>query len=138
MSGARVFVDTAALRALIHPADELHAHAVDVQRRIARNRARLVISDWVLTEFLGGAADRRLRSAAISLVQRLQASPNAEIVAASRSEWSRAFDLYRARGDKDWSFVDCTSILIFQDRGIQDVFSHDRHFTQAGLRILLE
>src|SRR5947207_10773248 len=40
-------------------------------------------------------------------------------------------------GPLQWSLVDCLSIIACQDRGIQEVFTGDHHFEQAGLRILL-
>ncbi len=40
--------------------------------------------------------------------------------------------------DKEWGFVDCTSILVAKDMGIKDVFSADHHFEQAGFNILLK
>jgi predicted nucleic acid-binding protein len=40
--------------------------------------------------------------------------------------------------DKDWGFVDCTSIVLAKFLGIKDVFSTDHHFEQAGFTILLK
>ena len=47
------------------------------------------------------------------------------------------FEFYRHRPDKAWSLVDCSSIQICGERGIRHVFTRDRHFTQAGLALLL-
>jgi len=132
-----VFMDTAALLALNNPRDELHAKAVEIERQLAANRARLVTSDWVLGEFLGGASLPPTRGAAASMIHVLQRSRHALIVPATRADWQRAFELFCSRPDKEWSLVDCTSMLICHEHGIRDVFTHDRHFSQAGFGILI-
>jgi uncharacterized protein len=70
-------------------------------------------------------------------VRRLRGSSRTTVVSAERTEWDRAFELYASRMDKDWSLVDCSSILICGLMGISRVFTSDRHFQQAGLEILL-
>ena len=49
----------------------------------------------------------------------------------------RAVSLYEERGDKGYSFIDCVSMLICRDRAITEVLTHDHHFEQEGLVILL-
>ncbi|MFQ5411158.1 MAG: type II toxin-antitoxin system VapC family toxin [Phycisphaerae bacterium] len=138
MARPSAFVDTSAMLALVNRDDALHDRAKQVNRTLAEASYELVTSDWVLAEFLGGAAPITLRQAACRLIRRLQNSPRAIIIPATRSDWKRAFDLYTSRPDKAWSFVDCSSILFCQDRDIHEVFTHDHHFTQAGLVVLIE
>lgn len=61
-----------------------------------------------------------------------------------RSSWTRpqdgferALGRYGERLDKGWSLTDCQSMLVMEDRGIEEVLSADRHFIQAGFRALL-
>lgn len=70
------------------------------------------------------------------MVLRLQGSRQTQIIAATRSGWLQAFNRFESRPDKDW-LVDCSSMLICEELEIQSVFTHDRHFVQAGLRVLL-
>ena len=67
----------------------------------------------------------------------IRASPRARLVAISEPLFQRALDLYASREDKSWGLVDCSSFLVMQDAGIQDTFTNDRHFNQAGFRCLL-
>lgn len=83
------------------------------------------------------ASRKPLRRAAAGIVEDLRISTFATILEANRHDWDRAFRLFRARRDKGWSFVDCTSILLCGDLGIDAVLTHDHHFKQAGLSILL-
>lgn len=132
-----VFVDTAALPALINADDSLHDAARSVHEQLRSESRTLVLSDWVLAEFLNASARQPLRSAAIRTVQRLQRSARSTIIPAERRVWERTFELYATRLDKQWSFIDCTTILLCQERSIDEVFSSDKHFVQAGFQILL-
>jgi predicted nucleic acid-binding protein len=132
-----VLLDTWALLALINENDQWHPQATMIGRELVAHKRPMIVTDWTLAEFLGRAADPPLRQHAIRSVARLQGSSDIEIVPATRQAWEKAFELYRRRSDKSWSLVDCISILLCQDRGIQEVFTGDHHFEQAGLRILL-
>ena len=45
--------------------------------------------------------------------------------------------MYEARADKTWGLVDCASFIVMADAGIQEAFTSDHHFEQAGFRRLL-
>jgi uncharacterized protein len=132
-----VFVDTWGLLALINRDDQWHRQAVDLSREFHAQMRPLLTTEWVLAEFLGGAARPALRPLAIQGVHQLRSSPRVEIVPVSSNDWDEGFQLYQARPDKAWSLVDCISILLCQRRGIIEVFTRDHHFEQAGLQILL-
>jgi len=133
-----VFVDTSALLAVVSRADALHRTAVLLNKELSAARTPLITSDWVLAEFLSGASRSPLRAGATQMVAALRSSSRITVVEATRKEWERVFAFYAAHSDKDWSFVDCSSMLICQDRGIRRVFTHDRHFLQFGLEVLLK
>lgn len=46
-------------------------------------------------------------------------------------------ELFESRTDKDWGLVDCTSFVIMTEQRINDAFTEDQHFVQAGFRKLL-
>jgi predicted nucleic acid-binding protein len=46
-------------------------------------------------------------------------------------------ELFSARPDKDWSFIDCNSMNVCAELEISSVLTHDHHFAQAGLRPLI-
>jgi uncharacterized protein len=40
-------------------------------------------------------------------------------------------------GSKEWSLTDCISFVVMKERGLTDALTPDRHFEQAGFKILL-
>jgi len=137
MPANEVFIDTTALMAIVNRADVLHPSAVALNRQFAASNTPLVTSDWVLAEFLCGASRPSVRSNASNIVSALRSSSRTIIVEATRADWERAFTFFCDHHDKSWSLIDCTSMLICGDRGIQRVFTYDHHFRQFGLSVLL-
>jgi len=47
-------------------------------------------------------------------------------------------ELFHRHNDKEWSFTDCVSFTLMHHLKIQDAFTTDRHFSQAGFNPLLK
>lgn len=134
---ASVFVDTHGLLAVLNADDEHHDAAAELFAALAVDRTPVFTSDWVLAEFLSVAARRTLRAPAAGMIDDLRSSVLTTILPATRTGWDQAFKLFRTRKDKQWSFVDCSSIVFCNQLRITGVVTNDHHFAQAGLRVLL-
>lgn len=134
---ASVFVDTHGLLAVLNADDAHHDAAAELFAALATDRTPVFTSDWVLAEFLSVAARRTLRTPAAAMVDDLRSSVLTTILPATRTGWDQAFKLFRTRRDKEWSFVDCSSIVLCNQLRITGVVTSDHHFAQAGLRVLL-
>jgi uncharacterized protein len=135
-----VYADTAFFIALVSEADTLHDLASLLAEQFeADGTTMLVTSDAVLLEFLSGMSKfgPDARGMAVAMVRTLLEDPTSLVVPQTRDLLRRAVDLYADRLDKQWSGVDCLSIVVMGDRGIDEVLTHDHHFTQAGSRILM-
>jgi predicted nucleic acid-binding protein len=132
-----VYIDTSALLALLNADDELHSDALAAYARLTSERAPLVVSGWVIAEFLNGASAVSMRASAVRLYDALRESPRVVYVEVSQWSWEAALALYRSRPDKAWSLIDCASIWECEQRGVRRVFTRDHHFRQAGLETLL-
>jgi predicted nucleic acid-binding protein len=56
-----------------------------------------------------------------------------ELVQIERTLFDKACRIYAEFADKDWSFTDCTSYAVIQQRRVTKAFSFDNHFRQFGI-----
>jgi len=133
----KLFADANYLIALLNPRDVLHAKAKSVSAGLGQ--FRLVTSEMILAEVLAFYADKGapLREAAADTASRLCNDPNATVMPQTSVLFQEALRYYRARKDKEWSLVDCASILLMQSEGISEALTYDHHFEQAGFKALL-
>lgn len=134
---ASVFLDTSGVIALLHSADLHHAKACQLAEVFVGQGRQRVITTAVLAEVGDGFARKGRWDVAGPFLVALLADPLVTVVAIDAALVSRACDLRNARADKDWGLTDCLSFVIMTDLGIQEAFTADRHFLQAGFRALL-
>jgi predicted nucleic acid-binding protein len=129
-----VFADASFYIAWMNPRDEFHTEA----DRLAENYfGEIFTSEYVLIEvgnWLSRATDK---SFFVQLLDYLKEDPQTRIIPASPELFREGFWLFSQRTDKDWSMTDCISFYLMKEKGIQEAFSSDHHFEQAGYRILL-
>jgi hypothetical protein len=133
-----VFLDTAALLALANRRDNLYKQAKSIRNRIAKEKRPILTTEWVLTEFLNAMQRPPARTLAIQMVEQLRQSKRVHTLPVSTEDWQRGYKLYQERLDKAWSLVDCISIGLCQQKSIQEIFTSDRNFAQAGYRVLMQ
>ena len=132
----RYFADTWFFVALLDRRDSAH----EIARQIARTQTAdaLTTHDGVLTEFLAHFSDDgpMSRAAAVRFVR--QSVLVHEVIPVSRTLFIAGLELYDRRRDKEYSHVDCMSMIVMEDLGIRHVLTNDHHFTQAGFTIVNE
>ncbi|MGH8247025.1 MAG: type II toxin-antitoxin system VapC family toxin [Gammaproteobacteria bacterium] len=130
-----VFADTFYYLALLSPRDPAHARAVSITRRL---RARLVTTAWVLMEVGDAMSLPRNRQLFAALLDGLKGNPKVTIVPLSQDYFDRGVDFFRQRPDKEWTLTDCISFLVMAEERLTDALTADRHFEQAGFKMLLK
>ena len=132
-----VFVDTLYWIASINRQDQWHVRALEIEAGITGRR--LVTTEAVLIEvlnyFSGYGADARTE--AVGIIHDILNDTQVETVAQTRDAFLAGVELYRARPDKGYSLTNCISMNTMRERGIREVLTHDRHFSQEGFAILL-
>lgn len=128
-----VFVDTSFYQAILNPRDQWHRAAVEFS---ADFRENTVTSEYVLCELGALMSSQHVRGLFIGFVEILQATSQVEVMPASPECFRAGLDLFAGRPDKEWSLTDCVSFSQMRARGISDALSFDRHFEQAGFRLL--
>lgn len=132
-----VFVDTAALIALGNKQDKWHDQAVAVSRQLTLTGYRFMTTDAILLE-TGNAFSRACyKPLALRFIEIARHSPRWQCISVDKDLFDSGLALFNKMSDKDWSLVDCISITVANAHHIRQIFTTDKHFTQAGLMILL-
>ena len=131
-----LFADTFYWIALIFPRDTHHSTVLSFSRTL--RGVRLLTTDEVLSEFLSYFAGLGTywRSKAATLVEHVRLDQNVVVVSQSRVAFDAALTLYKARPDKEYSLIDCRSMVLLTELGLSEVLTNDHHFTQEGFMIL--
>jgi predicted nucleic acid-binding protein len=129
--------DTWYVIALFDPFDNHHLHA----RRIDRFTSRDLIAthDGVFSEALAyfSAEGGMVRKRIVDFVRARQQDPAWHVARAS-DLFNAALSLYSQRPDKEYSLVDCMSMILMRERGITHVLTNDHHFRQEGFTVVNE
>lgn len=130
----KYFADAWFYVALIDRRDSHHARVVRLAGVISPHQ--LVTHDAVFTEVLAYFAEdgARVRQHAVDSVR--QTMRFSEVLAADRRLFNAALDRYSGRPDKEYSLVDCMSMVVMEEQGIRHVLTNDHHFAQAGFTIV--
>ena len=123
-----IFVDTGAWYAASVPSDADHAAA---RAFIASNVEAFVTSDYIYDELLTLFRSRGLVDRAKDWIEKLR-TERCDIVRVSPDDVEQTTDIVFRFADKEWSFTDCTCLVVMQRLGIQRAFSFDDHFRQFG------
>lgn len=129
----RYFVDAWYYIASIDTFDSHYRQVLGLGRTIAG--AELVTHDGVFAEVLAFFSEEgpRLRGIAAQAVRR--AIVDVDVIASS-DLFAAALDRYEGRPDKEYSLVDCMSMVLMEQRGIHHVLTNDHHFAQAGFTVV--
>lgn len=130
-----IFVDTSAWDAIEDADDANHEIALSFKEEIA-GKCRLVTTNYVLDETY------TLLLLNIGYARTVKFKRNIDIMAESgilvvihiseaieKEAWE-VFEKFNV--DKEWSFTDCASKVVIEQRKIYEVFAFDHHFEQMG------
>ena len=131
----RVFADTFYYLALLNSSDDSHRQTTEFTRSFS---GLITSTDWIVTELANTLSGLSTRQRVIEFVIALRADPGMRIVPASRVLLDKGWDLYHRRPDKAWSLTDCISFVVMRDEKLTDAFTLDRHFEQAGFRLIFK
>ena len=129
------FIDTSAWAAIEDANDANHERALEFKEEIG-GKVRLITSSSILDETY------TLLLMNIGYTPTVQFKHNMDLMAASgilivvhvsEAIEQAAWEVFeRFNVDKRWSFTDCTSKVIIEQRRSYEVFAFDRHFEQMG------
>jgi predicted nucleic acid-binding protein len=128
--------DTWYFIARIDPYDQHHEMAERLARTLRDKR--LLTHDYVLGEFLTyfSGEGARARTRAVEGVRSIQRAH--EVIESPPALFDLALSRYARRPDKEYSFVDCMSMVLMEHRGVTHVLTNDHHFRQEGFTVVNE
>jgi uncharacterized protein len=130
-----VFVDSSFVVALVNEKDQNHDLALDLSQQF--DGYRLVTTDAILLE-IGNSLSRKFKQECVETIEDFLTSDNLHLIHLHPLLFRRAFELYKSRSDKLWGLIDCVSFVVMRDLGITEALSADKHFEQAGFRVLMK
>ncbi|CAN5856641.1 PIN domain-containing protein [soil metagenome] len=133
----QIFADTFYWAALLNPKDQWHSFAKEIQPKLTD--AQIVTTETVLIELLNFYSEygSEMRQNVVDTVRDILVDFDVEYLPHSPEIFIEALDLYEERLDKGYSLTDCISMLTMKNLGINEILTHDNHFEQEGLKILL-
>jgi predicted nucleic acid-binding protein len=137
---AEVFADTSGWATYFIRTEPLHVTARKLIRQWEADGTRVITTNYILAELVTILTSRfrEPRSSLVAYADTIRTAPWVEIVHIDPALDAEAWDLLRARPDKEWSLVDCASFVVMQHRGITEALTTDHHFEQAGFVRLLK
>lgn len=129
----RVFVDTSAWYALADRKDPDHA---DAAQCLGQWSGRLVTSNFVMDESVTLIRYRLGHVAAQTFGETLLAGVAARMVAITRRDERRAWQIFSRYRDKAFSYTDCTSFAAMERLHVKAAVAIDEDFRAFGVECL--
>lgn len=132
----RVFLDTGYLIALEASDDQYHGQALEHWQVLKKRIPLLVTTSYVFDETTTFFNCRDKHAKAVKIGERLLQSTTVEFTHISNEPFESGWKIFKHYSDKRYSLTDCISFVVMEREGIRDVLSFDKHFEQAGFRML--
>jgi predicted nucleic acid-binding protein len=134
----KVFVDTAAWLALLNIDDIWHQQAKQIRLELVKQNYIFITTEFVLLEVGDALCSQVLRNNTANFLHNIYQLKSTKIITLNQDLLQSGLSLYEQRLDKDWGLTDCISFVVMQREQIQEAFTSDKHFEQAGFIRLLQ
>jgi predicted nucleic acid-binding protein len=134
----KVFVDTAAWLALLNIDDIWHQQAKKIRLELVKQNYIFITTEFILLEVGNALCSQSLRKNTANFLNNIYQLKSIKIITLSQELFQLGLSLYEQRLDKDWGLTDCISFVVMQREQIQEAFTSDKHFEQAGFIRLLQ
>ena len=131
----RVFVDSGGWIALLSARDTHHAEAEGLFRTAISHRVRLLTTNLVIAETHRALLFRAGPAAALSALDRIEASPLSALTFVGAAEHTAALHWLRRLHDQDISYTDAASFAVMTAARCRAVLGFDRDFVIAGFTL---
>lgn len=129
-----VFADTSGWANYFVRSEPFHSKAVGLMRDWHAQGVRVITTDYILLELISLLTNplRIPRFKQIQIIETIKNAPWVVTIHIDQTLRDEAWDLLKARQDKNWSWVDCASFVVMRHRHLTEALTTDAHFEQAG------
>lgn len=125
---SEVFVDSGALFSIVAKNDLEHKRAAGY---FTSAKEIFITTDYIFDEFITLVRMKISHDIAVEIGEKIREGL-IKLVDISPQDREAAWGYFKKHQDKTYSFTDCTSFCIMKRLGIQQAFTFDKHFVQAG------
>ena len=133
---APVLLDTSGLYEAADRRAPRHAAYRDAFRELLTRPAGLLTTEVLLAEAHALVLNRVGPEVALTLIDRLTASPSIEVVPVDAGLRGAALSFLRDRPGRRYSLADAISFAVMRERGMDAAFTLDADFAAEGFTIL--
>lgn len=129
-----IFFDTSAIYAFINKEDPDHKR---VKAFLNSFKGKVFITNYIFNETINLVNARLGHGNAVIAGDILLKSPQMEKIWVTPKDEKGAWELFVSRGDKSYSFTDCTSFVVMKRLKLKKCLTLDKHFKQEGFEEVL-
>lgn len=133
-----IFIDSSAWIAINNKKDQFHNKAIKINRELLQNRCHYITTNFVLDETYTALLTKVSCFAAVDFGEKVINSRAISIIHITAKFEKEAWNIFKQYSDKFFSFTDCTSFVIMRRLRLEEAFTGDHHFEQAGFKILMK
>lgn len=130
-----LFLDTSFIIALEDADDRRHERAVSVWKDFKRYPKNLVTTTYIFDETVTFLKRHMGHEKAADVGTRLLSSSIVEMVHISQKDFETGWEMFLKYKDKGFSFTDCLSFLVMEQKGLKEALTFDEHFGQMGFKM---
>ncbi len=131
-----LFLDTSFLLALELADDGNHGAAIEHWKENVAKLPSLITTSFVFSEVVTFFNTRGLHDKAVKLGHSLLRSQSVTLTHVDENLFHQGWIYFEKHRDKKYSLTDCISFLVMQKNSITDALTFDKHFEQAGFRVI--
>ncbi len=137
-SNPEVFADTACWIALLNRQDSLHVSTNTLYQDLIKKGSVFITISSIIEETANALSNPKFKPSLINFYHNISRSPRVTILHIDPDFWEKGWQLFSNRDDKNWSFTDCISFVVMNDRKIKTALTSDKHFIQAGFSAIMQ
>ena len=131
-----IFIDTGFIIALESVTDQNHEKASQLWNELLKDLPVMVTTTYVIDEIVTFFNSRSRHAKAVEIGNRLMNSRSVQVIHIDKGLFDKGWQYFQQHADKTYSMTDCISFIVMKEQGSESALSFDKHFTQAGFKVL--